>query len=107
MAPNSQAGTDTDTTYVAVQVPESELGGLSRFNAELILNSSPQPGLVIPSSAIYTTEQGSTVKLQEGDETRDITVRVTFSANGYSMIEVDPGTELTEGSQVLISADTP
>ncbi|WP_143539045.1 hypothetical protein [Rothia nasimurium] len=107
VAPNSQAGTDIDTTYVAVQVPESELGGLSRFNAELILNSSPQPGLVIPSSAIYTTEQGSTVKLQEGDETRDITVRVTFSANGYSMIEVDPGTELTEGSQVLISADTP
>ncbi|WP_237224758.1 hypothetical protein [Rothia nasisuis] len=107
VAPNSQAGTDTDTTYVAVQVPESDLDGLSRFNAELILSSSPQPGLVIPSSAIYTTEQGSTVKLQEGDETRDITVRVTFSAKGFSMIEADSNTGLVEGSQVLISTGTP
>lgn len=104
--PNAQTGTDTGTKYVAVQVPESDLGGLSRFNAELILDSSPQAGLVVPSSALYTTGQGSTVKLQEGNETRDITVRVTFSANGYSMVEADPSTGLTEGSQVVISTGT-
>lgn len=104
--PNTQTGTDTGTKYVAVQVPESDLGGLSRFNAELILDSSPQAGLVVPSSALYTTGQGSTLKLQEGTETRDITVRVTFSANGYSMIETDSSTGLTEGSQVVISTGT-
>lgn len=104
--PKTQTGTDTGTKYVAVQVPESDLGGLSRFNAELILDSSPQAGLVVPSSALYTTGQGSTLKLQEGTETRDITVRVTFSANGYSMIEADSSTGLTEGSQVVISTGT-
>ncbi len=104
--PNTQTGTDTGTKYVAVQVPESDLGGLNRFNAELILDSSPQAGLVVPSSALFTTGQGSIVKLQEGTETRDITVRVTFSANGYSMIEADPSTGLTEGSQVVISTGT-
>lgn len=104
-APNSPTG--TDTTYVAVQVPESDLGGLSRFNAELILSSSPHSGLVVPSSALFTTGQGSTVKLQDGEEARDIPVQVTFSANGYSMIDVDPGSGLVAGSQVLISSGTP
>lgn len=105
-APNPQAGADAGTKYVAVQVPESDLGGQNRFNAELILESSSRPGLVVPSSAIYTTGQGSTVKLQEGNETRDITVRVTFTANGYSMIEADPNTGLVEGSQVVIPTST-
>lgn len=106
VAPNPQGGTDSGTQYVAVQVPENDLGGLSRFNAELILDSSPQAGLVVPSSALYTTGQGSSVKLQEGTGTRDVTVRVTFSANGYSMIEADSSTGLTEGSQVVISTGT-
>lgn len=103
-APNVQTG--TDTAYVAVKVPESDLGGLNRFNAELILDSSDQAGLVVPSSALFTTGQGSTVKLQDGEEIRDIPVQVTFSANGYSMIDVDPDSGLVAGSQVLISTGT-
>ncbi|MFW0118474.1 hypothetical protein ACN08Y_00875 [Rothia sp. P5764] len=106
VAPNQQSAADAGTKYLAVQVPEGDLGGLSRLNAELILDSSPQAGLVVPSSAIYTTGQGSTIKLQEGTGTRDVTVRVTYSANGYSMIEADPSTGLTEGSQVVISTGT-
>ena len=98
--------TDVPTAYVAVKVPESDLGGLNRFNAELILDSSDQAGLVVPSSALFTTGQGSTVKLQDGEEIRDIPVQVTFSANGYSMIDVDPDSGLVAGSQVLISTGT-
>ena len=44
--------------------------------------------------------------LQDGEEIRDIPVQVTFSANGYSMIDVDPDSGLVAGSQVLISTGT-
>lgn len=105
-ASSAQTGSETNANYVAVQVPESDLIGQDRLNAELILSSSPEAGLTVPSSALYTTSHGDVITIQEGNETRDINVHVTFSANGYSMVEVDPSSGLTEGSQVIVQTGT-
>ena len=102
---SGQAGAGAQ--YVAVQVPENDLGEQTRFNVELILSASPDKGLVVPSSALYTTDQGDTVKLKVGEnQTRDIAVRITYTANGYSMVEVESSSELAEGSQLVIQTGT-
>ena len=99
-----QAQAQEDNQQILLEVPEEDLGQESSFQAEVILSSSPQRGLIVPGSALITTAQGQSLQLKEGEETRQIAVSILYSSQGYHMVESqDPGLEA--GTLVLLQTE--
>lgn len=96
---------DQDKRYLAVSVGADAVEGKTRLNGEIILATSGEPGLVVPSSALFTTANGTQVTVVDRDGSERVeTVIVDFSANGYSTVSSANG-NLVEGDAVRISQE--
>lgn len=91
--------------YISLQVPEEDLAGQTSFSAQVILSSSGQPGLLAPASALISTGQGTVLQVEEGEETRQVAVTVTYSARGYSLIQADPSAGIGAGTVVRLHTE--
>ncbi|MDO4898473.1 MAG: hypothetical protein Q3965_04100 [Rothia sp. (in: high G+C Gram-positive bacteria)] len=102
-AGNAGSGSNTSgERYLSITASATATEGKTRLNGELILASSGEPGLVVPSSALFTTTEGTQLTLVEADGSQHTQkVTVGFSAQGYSVVSPQGGS-LTEGDSVLL-----
>lgn len=106
-ASDEEEGTETSDTrrwYVLDGVPAEAQGDLGE-TAEVVVESSPEDALRVPSTAIRETAEGTTFILEpgsgsgKGDPDRSRPVEVTLCAGGYCAVS---GEGIVDGMKVIL-----
>ena len=99
-----QTGSQQANKILTVRVPEEKLGELTTFAAELIISTSGQVGLVVPSAALFTQGGENYVIVRDGETEKQVGVAIIYTANGFSIVEPVEGYSLNEGDTLRVQA---